>query len=181
MDKIGLRAQAVARRRARDVEAIESARAALRAHVVQRTTERSWARVAGYVPLRTEPGSLELLDELHGRGARVLVPVLRADADLDWSSYPSGELLGVEAIAGVDAVLVPALAVARDGTRLGRGGGSYDRALARVPPGVAIAALLFDGELVAELPRDGWDVAVNSVVTPSGWRAVGESGAPHPR
>ena len=42
---------------------------------------------------------------------------------------PDGERLGVDAIATADVVLVPGLAVAADGMRLGRGGGSYDRAL----------------------------------------------------
>jgi 5-formyltetrahydrofolate cyclo-ligase len=125
-------------------------------------------RLAAYRPLRTEPGSIELLDVLAVR-AVVLVPLLRADRDLDWTPWPSGEPLGVDAIAGVDAVLAPAVAVSRIGVRLGRGGGSYDRALARVPPGVPICALVYDDELVAELPRDDWDVPVTGAITPSGW------------
>ena len=40
---------------------------------------------------------------------------------------------GVAAVARRGPVVVPALAVDRHGRRLGRGGGSYDRALARVP------------------------------------------------
>jgi 5-formyltetrahydrofolate cyclo-ligase len=64
---------------------------------------------------------------------------------------------------------VPALAVSRSGVRLGRGGGSYDRALARVPPGMPIIAMIYDDELVDELPHDDWDVPVTGAVTPSGW------------
>jgi 5-formyltetrahydrofolate cyclo-ligase len=77
--------------------------------------------------------------------------------------------LGVGAIVDADAVLVPALAVALDGTRLGRGGGSYDRALARRRPGCPAVALLFDGEVVAALPHDSWDAPVDGVITPAGW------------
>ncbi len=132
--------------------------------------------MAAYEPTRTEPGSVELLDELRARGVTVIVPVVLADNDLAWRQYRVGTVLGVEAIAAVDAVLVPALAVARDGTRLGRGGGSYDRALARVRAGIPAAALLFEYEVVDELPSDEWDIAVTAVVTPSGWRDVGESG-----
>ncbi len=73
--------------------------------------------------------------------------------------------------AAVDVVLVPALAVATDGTRLGRGGGSYDRALARVPSATPVAALLYDTEVVVHLPSEPWDLPVRAVVTPSGgWR-----------
>ena len=59
--------------------------------------------------------------------------------------------------------------MARDGTRLGRGGGSYDRVLRRIPAGIPVAALLFEGELVDELPSDDWDMPVTAVVTPAGW------------
>ena len=130
--------------------------------------------MAAYRPLRTEPGSLELLEELVTRGVRVLVPVTLPDRDLDWVALPGDVPLDVDAIATVDAVLVPALAVAADGTRLGRGGGSYDRALARVRPGTPIVALLYDGEVLAQVPRDEWDVAVSAYVTPTGgWHEIG--------
>lgn len=172
-DKVGLRAEFSARRRLTSAAQLEVARAQVRAHVLRR---RAWSAVAAYLPMRTEPGSTQLLDELHRRGVRVIVPIVLADRDLDWASYPAGEVLGVEAIATVDAVLVPALAVARDGTRLGRGGGSYDRALRRVRSGVPLIALLFDTELVDALPHDRWDVAVSAAVTPSGWHTIGESG-----
>jgi 5-formyltetrahydrofolate cyclo-ligase len=130
--------------------------------------------VAAYVPLRTEPGSVELLTALAAR-AEVIVPVTLPDRDLDWARWPDGRgaPLGAAAIGRAGLVIVPALAVAADGTRLGRGGGSYDRALARCAPGAVIAALLFDGETVPELPRDPWDVPVSAVVTPSGWFELG--------
>jgi 5-formyltetrahydrofolate cyclo-ligase len=149
--------------------------------------------VAGYEPLPSEPGSYELLEELTARGVEVLVPVTLPDRDLDWRrahSGPTDRTLGVGAVARVDCVLAPALAVAADGTRLGRGGGSYDRALARLPARTVVAALVYDDELVDALPRDAWDVAVDAVVTPSGWRdlAVGtrrpagrNAGMPPPR
>jgi 5-formyltetrahydrofolate cyclo-ligase len=110
----------------------------------------------------------------------VVVPILLANRDLDWVQWAdgaaSGPLLGVDAIARCDAVLVPALAVAPDGTRLGRGGGSYDRALQRCGPRATVIALLFDGELVAELPSDPWDRPVSAVVTPGGFVPVGAPG-----
>jgi 5-formyltetrahydrofolate cyclo-ligase len=73
-------------------------------------------------------------------------------------------------------VLAPALAVARDGSRLGRGGGSYDRALARCPADAVLAAVVFDEEVVDVLPSDAWDVRVHLAVTPSGWRTLGNTG-----
>ncbi|MDP9434675.1 MAG: 5-formyltetrahydrofolate cyclo-ligase, partial [Actinomycetota bacterium] len=64
-------------------------------------------------------------------------------------------------------------------TRLGRGGGSYDRSLARVAAGGRgrTVALLHDGELLDRLPREEHDVPVQAVVTPSGGlREVGRPG-----
>jgi 5-formyltetrahydrofolate cyclo-ligase len=111
----------------------------------------------------------------------VLVPVLRSDLDLDWTEYgdktrnaqdprswstPSGPRLGTDAIAGADVVLVPALAVDERGMRLGRGGGSYDRALARLPQGRPVLALLYDGEYPVAVPVEPHDRPVTAVVTP---------------
>ncbi len=115
---------------------------------------------------------MELLDALVAGGATVLVPVLLDDRDLDWASWPSGVSLGIHAIADVEVALVPALAVSRRGVRLGRGGGSYDRALARVPAGVPLVALLYEGEILAEVPCDSWDVPVTAAITPSGWHRL---------
>lgn len=111
-------------------------------------------RVASYEAFGTEPVA-PLPDG-------VLVPVLLPDRDLAWRTL-DGEPGRVE---DVDVVLVPALAVDRSGTRLGRGGGSYDRALRRA--GGLVVALLHEGELVEELPAEPHDVRVHAVALPSG-------------
>ena len=69
-------------------------------------------------------------------------------------------------MARADAVLVPALAVDAAGRRLGRGGGSYDRALARVGPLVPLIALIYDDELVEQVPAEGHDVPVRATASP---------------
>lgn len=173
-EKARLRRELLATRAARSVPDLEVARAMIRAQVLDRSV--GLGRVAGYVPLRTEPGSVELLAALDARGVEVLVPVTLADRDLDWARWSPegvGERLGVGAIRTAELVLVPALAVAVDGTRLGRGGGSYDRALARCGPAEAVAALLFAGEVVPRLPREPWDVPVPAALTPNGWIPLG--------
>lgn len=124
------------------------------------------------MPLAGEPGSLELLATLSASGVEVLVPVTLADQDLDWAVWsPAGlsETRGKSAIGRAELVLVPALAVALDGTRLGRGGGSYDRALVRIATDATVAALVFAEEVLTALPRGGWDRPVDAAVTPQGW------------
>jgi 5-formyltetrahydrofolate cyclo-ligase len=151
------------------------------------------ATIAAYVPVGPEPGGPDLPRLLAATGARVLLPVLRPDNDLDWAvftgdlasgprglSEPVGARLGVEGLRSADLILVPALAVDRSGRRMGRGGGSYDRALTRAA--APIIALLHDGELISEVPAEPHDRPVHGVITPTGYlalpgsRALPESG-----
>ncbi len=124
--------------------------------------------VAGYVPLGTEPGGRELPGALAGVCRRLIVPITLPDRDLDWAAYGSGTPLGVTTIGEADLVIVPALAADRSGVRLGRGGGSYDRALTRIRPGTPVVAALYADEFVAALPHEPHDQRVTAVVTPSG-------------
>ena len=139
--------------------------------------------VAAYVSVGREPGTLALLDALRARGVRVLLPALLPDNDLDWAVYdgpdglvsggrgtlePDGRRLGPDSIGTADVVITPGLAVSADGHRLGRGGGSYDRALGRVPVGTFTCTLLYDGEWPVEVPLDPHDRPVVAVATPRG-------------
>ena len=79
---------------------------------------------------------------------------------------PTEPSRGVAGISSADLVLVPALAVDLSGSRLGRGGGSYDRALARVGAAVPTIALLYDSELLDEVPAGPHDQRVRAVAQP---------------
>jgi 5-formyltetrahydrofolate cyclo-ligase len=144
---------------------------------------RGLMRVAAHVPMPGEPGGPGLVSALAAAVPEVLLPVLRPDRDLDWARYsgelapgqvrarlhePVGPCLGVDAITTAELILVPALGVDRTGVRLGRGGGSYDRALARVRADLEIVALLYDDEVVPALPREPHDHLVTAALTPAG-------------
>jgi 5-formyltetrahydrofolate cyclo-ligase len=166
--------------------------AALAARALELPELAQAGTVAAYVSVGSEPGTLALLDALLARGVRVLLPVLMADNDLDWGAYagadslvlvrhggkmallePAGERLGPEAVRDADAVLLPGLAVDARGMRLGRGGGSYDRVLARLERSgadPALVVLLYDTEVVERVPEEEHDRPVHAVVTPSGVR-----------
>jgi len=176
-DKTTLRAKVTAARAARTEQQRARDRAAIREHVLagcRAGRARPGSTIAVYEPLRTEPGSTELLAALDGAGYHLIVPVTLADRDLDWSPWSAAgraeARLGPDAIASAALVLVPAFAVDPTGNRLGRGGGSYDRALARLAAGTPVAALLYRDELLPEVPVETWDQPVGSVVTPDGWR-----------
>jgi 5-formyltetrahydrofolate cyclo-ligase len=176
-DKTALRSAVAAARAARAERQRELDRAAIRAHVLagcQAGRAAPGRVIAAYEPLRTEPGSTQLLAELLAAGYRLIVPVTLADRDLDWVAWEPaaepGPRLGLDAVRSAALVLVPAFAVDLAGHRLGRGGGSYDRALARLAPATPVAALLYREEVLPAVPFDDWDQPVTSVVTPDGWR-----------
>ena len=183
--KTALRDQLVTDRGRRSLLEVGEAAREIAARLLDTPEVRRAATVAAYVSIGTEPGTGPLLDLLDAAGKRVLLPVLLPDNELDWAAYtgptgllpagrgllePAGPRLGVDAVATADVVLTPGLAVDRSGMRLGRGGGSYDRALGRVPVGTFVCTLLYDGELLDAVPAEPHDRRVTAAVTPSGVR-----------
>ena len=84
-------------------------------------------------------------------------------------AQPDGEARGAESLKEADLIVIPALAASTDGTRLGQGGGWYDRALMHRSPGVPVAAVIFDDEVLEAgiIPAEPHDVPVDAVVTPT--------------
>ncbi len=177
--KLAMRNRVITARKELTEAVRRSAAASVQATTLAWVRAEKPTRCASYVPVGTEPGGPGLVDALAGAGGTVLLPVLLPDGDLDWAAYdgtlrrtsrgllePAGPTLGPDAVAGVDLIIVPALAVSRSGVRLGRGGGSYDRALARAPGAVRVA-LLHDGELCDHVPSEQHDQRVDAVITPA--------------
>jgi 5-formyltetrahydrofolate cyclo-ligase len=179
--KAELRARVLARRSALPADQRAQAGRAIRDALLDRPEVQMAGTIAAYYSIGAEPDTRGLVYALWKRGSYVLLPVLRPDGDLDWASYegpdslvpgprglrePSEPTRGVDAVARADAVLVPALAVDGAGRRLGRGGGSYDRALARVGPLIPLIALVYDEELVGHVPSEGHDVPVRATASP---------------
>lgn len=138
-----------------------------------------------FVPTPLEPDmSLTL-----GLFERALLPVLldEAGAPLDtprWGLWeagralvtlgrppaqPDGEARGAESLKEADMIVIPALATSVDGTRLGQGGGWYDRALMHRSPRVPVVAVIFDDEVLEPgiIPAEPHDVPVDAIVTPT--------------
>jgi 5-formyltetrahydrofolate cyclo-ligase len=181
--KLALRDQLVTDRGRRSLLEVSRSARAIAEHLLATPEVRRAATVAAYVSIGTEPGTGPLLDALTASGRRVILPVVLPDLDLEWAVYdgpealararrgllePTGERLGLDAVATADVVLTPGLAVDRTGMRLGQGGGCYDRALGRVPVGTFTCTLLYDGELLDVVPSATHDRPVTAVATPSG-------------
>lgn len=142
--------------------------------------------VCAYVPVGSEPGSIDALDELLRMGVRVLLPVAREEAvgpvPLRWGEYRPGTLVDARfglrepaaphlpptEIGEATVIVVPALAVDRAGVRLGRGAGFYDRSLPLADPAARLVAVVRDEELLDAVPGEPHDVAMTHALTPGG-------------
>ena len=84
-------------------------------------------------------------------------------------AQPDGEARGAESLKEADLIVIPALAASADGTRLGQGGGWYDRALVHRCPGTPVVAAIFDDEVLEAgvIPAEPHDVPVDAIVTPT--------------
>jgi 5-formyltetrahydrofolate cyclo-ligase len=184
VDKLKLRSTVEAAR----ASIPEEERHAASVQIRESLLDQPWVQMAGlvacYWSIGTEPATHGLVFALWKHGTTVILPVLRDDDDLDWAVYDGPDTLaagrfgimepvdtrrGVDTIRTAALVIVPALAVDRStGVRLGRGGGSYDRALARVGPNVPTVALLHEGELLDGVPAEPHDLPVRYAATPGG-------------
>lgn len=148
------------------------------------------ACVALYQPMPGEPGGPDLPEYVLALGYRVLLPRIVAGqaGQLDWVEWTSGGAMERNALgiwepvgpavsaggAAADVVVVPGLALARDGRRLGQGGGFYDRAVGAVA-GVRPLLGVVDAEWVlAGVPAEAHDARVGFVVTSEGWAPTGD-------
>lgn len=137
--------------------------------------------VCAYVPCGTEPGSIDFVNSIAAACAELLLPVVTGPRPLDWAAYtgpeslapaefgllePVGRRLGAAAISRATVVLIPALAVDRRGVRLGRGGGHYDRSLPLAQPAARLIAVVYDAEVVDELPSEPHDIRVGWALSP---------------
>lgn len=84
-------------------------------------------------------------------------------------AQPDGEVLGAESLKEANLIIIPALAASVDGTRLGQGGGWYDRALTHRFPGVPVVAVIFDDEVLESgvIPTEAHDVPIDAIITPT--------------
>lgn len=137
--------------------------------------------VAAFLPLPSEPRLASLWEGEKApafcfpRVAGNDVELIRlADPELlrrtNWR-LESDEVAAAPVIhaADVDLFLVPGLAfTAETGVRLGRGGGYYDRLLARRRAGSVAIGICFSLQLAPKLPREGHDQCVDAVITERG-------------
>ncbi|MCS5732760.1 5-formyltetrahydrofolate cyclo-ligase [Herbiconiux daphne] len=180
-DKRALRAELRERRRTRPAHVVDSANLGFTANLVELARELDARTIACYLSTSFEPDTREFLNWALADGRRVLLPIARQDGLLDWAEgdgeteteglyglpEPVGGILGPIAINDADLILIPASAVDTRGTRMGWGRGYFDRTLGSMEKCPPVFAVVFDDEVLDEVPREIHDAPVDGVVTPT--------------
>lgn len=169
----------------------DAERAMLERRLAERLTAQcaSASVVGGYAPMGSEISPLALMEEARAVGAIVAFPAFRDPAKPfrflagdPTEPGPFGMMQPRPAAPPVepDLILVPLIAVDGQGTRLGRGKGHYDRALARLRrSGARLIGLGWPVQrLSAAIPREGWDVPLDGFATPEGLEWFGQQPLP---
>ena len=180
--KRALRAEIRERRQLLSEQARESAADGIRAQLDALVDELGVRSMSCFLSTTAEPGTRAFVTDAVARGIRILLPVTRTDGLLDWAvatadgdiaegmyglPEPVGELLGPIAVNDVDLLVIPAAAVDDTGMRLGWGRGFFDKTLGsmqRCPP---VYAVVYDSEVIDEVPSDVHDQRVTGIVTPT--------------
>ena len=147
-------------------------------HLAELCLAQGAKRIACYLPYGEEPDTELFIDWALENEIEVLLPVSKADGNLDWVLFDGTTSPGIfgfpEAVGshekphGVDLAFVPALAVDNQGHRLGKGKGFYDRGLLDFDPRPPVIAVVFDDELIESVPSWSHDQPVDAAITPSG-------------
>jgi 5-formyltetrahydrofolate cyclo-ligase len=142
------------------------------------------AVVSGYLPIRDEADPRALMAALAGNGHVLALPsVVERGAPLVFRRWSDGDatlvdMFGlIEPLASAEIVtpgivLVPLLAFDAAGTRLGYGGGYYDRTLTalRAAGKIIAVGVTYAGQEVPQVPRREHDEPLDAVVTENGMR-----------
>lgn len=138
-----------------------------------------------YVSTNKEVDTREIIQKALQEGKQVIVPLtrkkkrrivpclLKSWGDLAPGNYGILEPQKAQSfpLADIELVIVPGVAFDREGRRLGRGKGYYDRFLAHLSPTIPRIGLAFQTQMVEKVPIQGSDIPVDVIITETGvWR-----------
>ena len=133
-----------------------------------------------YISLDTEVDTREIIKDSLKQGKRIFAPVIKGDnlglaevkcMDSDLERGPTGVLQPENEAnssfraRSIEIVIVPGIAFDRNGARLGRGKGYFDRFLSKLPNTVKTIALGFDFQIKKSIPVSSRDIPVDLVIT----------------
>lgn len=182
MDKKELRKQIITARDHLTDEEITTNSATIAEKLYQIPAFDQAEAIMYFVSFGSEVDTRPMVEETIRRGKTALAPKavpqsreLIPSQILDWESdlvpgyynipEPRAGALRPYAPEQIDLLIVPGVAFDLKGNRLGYGGGYYDRFFSLLKPGTPLVALVFDLQIVPEVPVDEWDRPVDCVIT----------------
>lgn len=180
--KRALRAELRERRQQRSAATAEADAAGVKEQLNRLVADLGVRSMSCFLSTPTEPGTHEFIVDAVRRGIRVLLPITRSDGLMDWTVATEdgdivegifgtpelvGEVLSPVAVNDVDLLVIPAAAVDASGMRLGWGRGYFDKTIGSMENCPPVYAVIFDSELLDEVPSDLHDQPVTGVVTPT--------------
>jgi 5-formyltetrahydrofolate cyclo-ligase len=162
-------------RRSLSADVVEAAGRAVHTQLAAFPLYQAAVSVIAYIADENEIPTTAVLDENARSGRNIYLPRSSPDGFVHWRP---GEPLAVgrggvrEPIDGAPVqpdlaaiAFVPVVGWDQQGGRLGRGGGFYDRILAKLTEGVTRVGLAYEFQECPALPRDPWDIALEYVIT----------------
>lgn len=180
-----LRRQARSARRGLSLAERHAASEAAARSAMRLIRQRRARRVAAYIHHASELSTAPLLRAMACAGVATYLPVVADDGGMCFRRWCGGALRpgafgiprpvnGPVAFANtLDIVFLPLVGFDASGTRLGAGGGYYDRWLAgRCGRRPLLCGYAYGVQEFPELPRAAWDVPIDAVVTERGFRRL---------
>lgn len=140
-------------------------------------------KIAHYMPSEGEIDTRFILECTPFRNKEFFLPVLNVEAKTlsfyphplnaklvnNQFSIPEPNTLGQKALAleNLDIIFIPLVAFDKNGNRLGRGGGYYDRTLAHHKEGKKplLIGLAYEFQKMEHIEPEAWDIPLDVIVT----------------
>ncbi|NTV90225.1 MAG: 5-formyltetrahydrofolate cyclo-ligase [Clostridiales bacterium] len=185
--KKALREQVLDIRRGAASEELEEKSARICDIIIELPEYKAAEVIMTYMDFRNEVSTGRIISESIARGKRIALPLITQkngekllevyyirDLENELIRCKFGILEPDAAKAervrseDIGIVLVPGAAFDSKGTRLGYGAGYYDRFLAGLSPDIPKIGMAFEFQLLASIPADGFDIAMDMIVTENG-------------
>ncbi|MBU5313916.1 5-formyltetrahydrofolate cyclo-ligase [Tissierella carlieri] len=137
--------------------------------------------IMSFISFDSEVNTHEIIKRSISHNKSIVVPItipktkeLKVSEVLDFSELelgyyniltPKKEYIRFIDPSTIDLILVPGVVFARNGYRVGYGGGYYDRFLSKFEKKVDKIGLAFDLQVTNEVPTDSFDIPVDLIIT----------------
>lgn len=144
------------------------------------TTHPKWndmKEVMLYSSLPSEPYTHELINTLSGQGIKVLLPKVLNGTEMEFRMYEGEDKVStgpfgiiepttpkVTDFDDVNLIVIPGMAFDRQGHRMGKGKGYYDRFLSALPHHIYRLGICFDYQIRENIPHDEYDIPMDAVI-----------------